>query len=148
MHPWHVEAILPPDCSRLEAFQAQGVSLKHSWRSWSGVRHVDGVVVFAIMECEVQADDEGSRCLLWSAESKARFGLQASEERLAHCRLAGWHGGAEGILVRSNALVHPSETIELRVERIAEQYWALWGCAAQGRRVREAAPATASASCK
>ena len=129
-----------PHFSRLEAFQAQGVSLKHSWRSWSGVRQVDGVVVFALVESDVQSDDDGSRCLLWSWESTARFGLQASAERLAHCRLAAWHAAAEGILVRSDALVPSRETFELRVERLASEYWALWGSAAQGRRLRETVP--------
>ena len=140
MDPCHIHGISTPDTSRLRAFEAQSVILKHPWRSWSGVRHIDGVVVFAIPEGDVQADDGGSRCLLWWREADARFGQQESMQRLAHCQVAAWQGSAEGILVRSAANVACRETIELRVERVAEQYWALWGSAAQARRLREVAP--------
>ena len=130
-----------PGPTVLEAFHAQGVALKHSWRSGSGVRAADGVVVFAIMENDVQTDEGGSRCLLWSPEAGARLGPRAGEERLAHCRLAAWQISAAGILVPANAMVTSTETIELRVERIADQYWGFWGCATQARRVRDNASA-------
>jgi len=128
------EAIPIRELSRLRAFQAQHVALKYSWLSWSGVRQLDGVVVFAMAEDDVETDDGGSRCLLWSRDAGARFGTLGSNERLAHCRLAAWHGTAEGLLVRSDALVVSAETLGVRVERIVEQYWALWGSADLARR--------------
>ena len=134
MHSWHIRRIFTSDLSRLDAFGAQGVSLKYSWRSWSGVRHADGMVVFAILEGDVQADDGGSRCLLWSSEAAARFGQQASEERLGHCRLALRHGGAEGIFVRSDSRVNECQTVDLQVDRVSEQYWASWGHAVCSQR--------------
>ncbi len=146
MHPCEIHALFTPELSRLQAFQAQGVTLKYSWRSWSGVRSLDGVVVFAIAESEVEADDRGCRCLLWSREAAARFGREASEERLAHCRLATMHGSAEGVLVRSDARVASTDSFELRVEHLPGQYWAWWGCAAQAWRQRGSAPRTRFAS--
>ena len=147
MHLCEIRPISSLQRFRLSAFRAQGVPLKHSWTSWSGVRSVDGVVIFAIPAAAVEADDSGCRCLLWSRATDARFGRRASDERLAHCRLAVCHGSAEGILVPANARVASSETFGLRVEPVAGQYWALWGLAAQSRRAGSAAPRLRFASC-
>jgi hypothetical protein len=137
---WQMHMIAMPERSRLQAFEAQDVPLRYSWQSWSGVRRADGMVVFAIAEADVEADDSGCRCLLWSRDAIRRFGARAGEERLAHCRLALCHGNAEALVVGADALVASSSTLELRVERIAEQYWALWGSATQARRLDGAAP--------
>ena len=129
-----IRTISNQEMCRLRAFHAQGVTLKHSWRSWSGVRRYDGVIVFAIAQADVAADNSGCRCVLWSYAAEARFGRQGSAERLAHCRLAACRGSAEGILLADRAQLASYETIGFRVEKIAEQYWALWGSVAQSRR--------------
>ena len=51
-----------------------------------------------------------------------------------HCRLVVCRGNAEGILLPDRAEVVSYDTIGLRVEKIAEQYWALWGSVSQSRR--------------
>jgi hypothetical protein len=129
-----IRTISNQEMCRLRAFHAHGVALKYSWRSWSGVRRHDGVIVFAIAESDVEAGNSGSRCLVWSYAAEARLGRQSSQERLAHCRLAVCRGRAEGILLPDRAQVVSYETVELRVEKIADQYWAVWGSVTQSRR--------------
>jgi hypothetical protein len=129
-----IRTISNQEMCRLRAFHAQGVALKYSWRSWSGVRRHDGVIVFAIAESDVESDDGGCRCLVWSYAAEARFGRQSSQERLAHCRLAVCRGSAEGILLPDRAQVVSYDTVALRVEKIDDQYWALWGSVTQSRR--------------
>jgi hypothetical protein len=92
-----IRTISNQEMCRLRAFHAQGVALKYSWRSWSGVRRHDGVIVFAIAESDVEASNSG--CLLPDRAQVASY-----------------------------------DTIGLRVEKIAEQYWALWGSVTQSRR--------------
>lgn len=127
-----IYAISNRDHLRMRAFRAQGIELLHSWRSWSGVRPNDGVVVFAIAQADVVVDDGGCRCLLWSrATVEARLGRQCSDERLAHCRLAVIQESAEGILLRADARVACHQAVALRVRKMADEYWALWGSAGQ-----------------
>jgi hypothetical protein len=109
------------------------------------VRLKDGAVVLAIRERDVQGDDAGFCCLLWSPIIEGApewVDRQSKHERLEHCRLAAAHGGADGLLVCGEAaLVEPDALLALRVEKRRDEYWATWGCAAltqTPRRAREA----------
>jgi len=128
--------------SRLHAFEARGVTLRYPARSWSGVRLEDGVVVLAIRECDVQGQDEGFSCLLWTPliEGVMEWADRPSRrERLEHCRLAALHGGAEGLLVCGKAAqVAPNAILALHVEKRRDEYWATWGFAARTQTPRGA----------
>jgi len=119
----------------VHAFEAQGVTLRYPARSWSGVRFDDGVVVFALRECDVEGHDDGFSCLLWapSIEGTTQWVDRPSrQERLEHCRLALVHGGADGLLVCGDAgLVEPDAILALRVEKLRDEDWATWGLAAR-----------------
>ncbi|HSU62636.1 MAG TPA: hypothetical protein VLJ12_02050 [Burkholderiales bacterium] len=119
----------------MDAFEAQGVTLRYPARSWSGVRLEDGVVVLALRECDVEGHDEGFSCLLWAPliEGVTPWVDRPSRhERLEHCRLALVHGGADGLLVCGDAaLVEPDAMLALRVEKRRDEYWATWGFAAR-----------------
>jgi hypothetical protein len=114
--------------SLAHAFKAQGVVLKYPSCSRSGIRWEDGVVVFALEETEVRASAGGFRCLLWSPGSQSRDvgagpGLK---ERREHARLAACRGSADGLLVKSGAVVDADAVLTLRVERRRGEYWASW----------------------
>ena len=117
--------------SRIEAFAEQGVTLSHPSRSWSGVRQLDGAVVIAIREGEVEAAFDGFRCLLWSPVIEGAtewLDRPIKQERLSHCRLAATYGGADGLLVSGAAAeVERDFVFPLRVEKLGAEYWAFWG---------------------
>lgn len=117
--------------SRIEAFKAQGVSLKYPTRSWSGVRWEDGVVVIAMRDADIQVQDEALSCLLWIPVIEGATSWSDSpskQERLEHCRLAVLHGGADGLIVCGEAArVKADVLLSLRVEKRRDQYWATWG---------------------
>jgi hypothetical protein len=117
--------------SRIEAFKAQGVSLKYPTRSWSGVRWEDGVVVIAMRDADIQVQEEGLSCLLWIPVIEGATSWSDSpskQERLEHCRLAVLHGGADGLIVCGEAArVKADALLSLRVEKRRDQYWARWG---------------------
>jgi hypothetical protein len=119
--------------SRIEAFAQQGVTLAYPARSWSGVREEDGAVVIAVREGEVQSAFDGFRCLLWSPVIEGAtewVDRPIKQERLAHCRRAMSHGGADGLMVAgSRAEVERGFVLSLRVEKIGAEYWAFWGSA-------------------
>ncbi len=116
--------------SRAAAFDEHGVVLEYPGSSWSGVRAVDGMVVFAVRAEEVIVDGEGSRCLLWAPEA-GRTDSPAREERLKHCILALRNGQAEGLLAFENGTaIDPTLVLALRVARYRREYWAKWGSAA------------------
>src|SRR5688572_18143039 len=118
----------PGRLSRIEAFTAQGVTLSYPRRSWSGVREEDGAIVIAIREGEVQCSMDGFRCLLWSPviESATEWiDRPIKAERLHHCRLAYFFGGADGLLVAgARAEVVRGNVIALHIEKQGEEYWA------------------------
>src|SRR3989442_10631351 len=126
--------------SRVHAFEAQGVTLRSPARSWSGVRFDDGVVVFALRECDVEGHDDGFSCLLWAPPTEGTtqwVDRPSRHERLEHCRLALVHGGADGLLVCGDAaLVEPDAILALRVDKRREGDWAPWGLAAPARTPR------------
>jgi hypothetical protein len=122
------------ELSLAHAFKAQGVGLKYPSRSRSGIRWEDGVVVFALEEVDVRPSAGGFRCLLWSPVSERRAlgadraGLQ---ERHEHARLAARRGSADGLLVKSGAVVDANAVLTLRVERRRGEYWASWSTSAR-----------------
>ena len=143
-----IRSIQSRGLSRVRAFQAHDVALTYSWRSWSGVRRQDGGVVFALPERDVHADDGGCRCLLWWRDGvESWLGHESSEERLSHCRLAASQGSAEGFLVRADSVVAASEMLGLRVQKVADQYWALWGWAARVDHTNAFTPRVHFAAC-
>src|SRR5689334_1676614 len=102
---------------RMAAFGEQGVVLKYPSASWSGVRGVDGMVLFAVRAEEVVVDADGSRCLLW-APDRVQTACAVNAERLEHCMLALRHGQAEGMLAFQNgAEIDPRFVLSMRVER-------------------------------
>ena len=114
-----------------QAFAEQGVTLSHPSRSWSGVRELDGAVVIAVREGEVQASFDGFRCLLWSPVIEGAtewVDRPIKQERLSHCRLAATFGGADGLIVSgARAEVDRGYVFPLRVEKLGAEYWAFWG---------------------
>ena len=127
---------LPPSrLSRVEAFAEQGVMLAYPPRSWSGVRDIDGAIVIAIREGEVQCAMDGFRCLLWSPVIDGAtewVDRPMKAERLHHCRLAYFFGGADGLLLGGeHAERVPGGVIPLRVEKLKEEYWGFWGLPAR-----------------
>src|SRR2546428_10626208 len=124
--------------SRVHACEAQGVTRRYPARSWSGVRFDDGVVVFALRECDVEGHDDGFSCLLWAPPIEGQWVDRPSrQERLEHCRLALVHGGADGLLVCGDAgLVEPDAILALRVEKRRDEDWAPWGVAARAQTPR------------
>ena len=127
--------------SRIAAFEAQGVALKHPRRSWSGTRQADGTVVLAIREHDVQVHAGGFSCLLWTAviEGATEWVDRPSKrERLEHCRLALMRGGASGLMVyATRGEVERDAVLTMRVENRDGEYWGSWGSAARGRRVSQ-----------
>ena len=115
----------------VQAFAEQGVTLSHPSRSWSGVRELDGAVVIAVREGEVQSSFDGFRCLLWSPVIEGAtewVDRPIKQERLSHCRLAVAFGGADGLLVSgASAEVERDYVFPLRVEKLGAEYWAFWG---------------------
>ena len=115
----------------VQAFAEQGVTLSHPSRSWSGVRELDGAVVIAVREGEVQSSFDGFRCLLWSPVIEGAtewVDRPIKQERLSHCRLAAAFGGADGLLVSgARAEVERDNVFQLRVEKLGAEYWAFWG---------------------
>lgn len=135
VHP--IELFRPRILSRAMAFAAQGVALKYSWHSWSGVRDGDGTVVIAIRSSDVWVDECGSRCLLWTPaiEPNADLEWASHQERLEHCTLATRRRAAEGLVSygKENVFNH-DEVLDLRVLKVGRQYWAKWGAVARARR--------------
>lgn len=122
--------------SRIEAFAAQGVTLKYPQSSWSGIRGDDGCVVIAIRDTDIQVSLDGFSCLLWAPRSGAGE-RPIRQERLEHCRLAALRGGAEGLLVCGKAAqVEPGVLLTLRVEKRRGEFWALWGSASRAASLR------------
>ena len=117
--------------SRMQAFEDQGVALSYPQRSWSGVRALDGGVVIAMREGEIQAAFDGFRCLLWSPVIEGAtewVDRPMKRERLGHCRLAFALGGADGLVTRGPAAqVDRDAVFPLRVEKVRQEYWAFWG---------------------
>src|SRR5437879_12925795 len=103
--------------SRVHAFEAQGVTLRYPARSWSGVRFDDGVVVFALRECDVEGHDDGFSCLLWAPPTEGTphaVDRPCRPERLENCRLALVHGGEDGLIVWDDAGVVECDAIHAR----------------------------------
>lgn len=136
---------------RSRAFGARGVWLQDPRTSWSGVRKADGMVVIALWQAAVQTVDGGCVCLLWSPNSdgiRPWSDSAAGRERLDHCRLAIERGGAEGLLVRGEALegrlpedrartvfgIDAESVIRLKVELRGAEYWAAWGKEKEARK--------------
>jgi hypothetical protein len=130
--------------SRTKAFEAQGVWLQDVRTSWSGVRKVDGAVVFALWAQAVESQQGGCSCLLWAPNLEGRrpwSDSAAGRERLEHCKAALARGSAEGLLVQGESLegrlpedrarsvlgIDPETVVRFRVERRGDEYWAAWG---------------------
>jgi hypothetical protein len=129
---------------RSRAFGARGVWLYDPRTSWSGVRKSDGMVVIAMWQAAVQSQDGTCACLLWAPNVggiRAWSDTDAGRERLAHCKLAIERKGAEGLLVRGEALedrlpedrartvlgIDAETVIRFEVEMRGAEYWATWG---------------------
>ena len=129
--------------SRVDAFAAQGVTLKDPAHSWSGVRE-DGAVVIAILEADVHAHAGGFSCLLWAPPHAEPSDVAWQErriqsERREHCRIAAMRGSAKVLLVRgADAVVEDDFVLEARVENQRGEFWALWGDTADEPRVARA----------
>lgn len=119
--------------SRARAFESQGVTLTFPARSRSGVRHADGMVVFAIAAASVRHEHWGCTCLLWApapAAAAAAVDVASHAETLKHCRLAMRQGVAEGFLVYdAEPAPHGVDVVALRVVKAGQEYWAKWGFA-------------------
>ena len=141
--------------SNIAAFRAfvfawQGVNLQFPARSRSGVRDCDGMVVFAMLAAEVQANDWGLSCLLWAPAAPGTLSCDvgAQAETLKHCRAAESCGMAEGFLLYSD---DPDATrrdgmLALRVVRSGREYWARWGHSVRAQPPRERARAARTRS--
>lgn len=130
---------------RSHAFSARGVHLKDPGRSWSGVRKVDGKVVFAMWRASVLLQDGACACLLWAPNrdgARPWSDSDAGRERLEHCKLAAsQEAGAEGVLVHGEALegclpedrarsvlgVDLDTLIHLAVVARGDEFWGVWG---------------------
>lgn len=125
------------------------MTLQDPLRSWSGVRDLDGAVVFALSETDVRASADGFRCLLWTPvidSEKPRMDGADKDERLRHCRLALLLGGADGLLVSPGASeVDAGAVLTLQVERRRNEYWALWGSTVRRTWMAGLAPSRAAA---
>lgn len=123
--------------SLIEAFEAQGVALTHPRRSWSGTRHVDGSVVLAIREHDVQTHAAGFSCLLWAPVIEGAtewVDRPTKRERLQHCRLAYMHGQASGLIVHAGSgAVERGAVLTLRIDKRLREYWATWGSSARAQ---------------
>ena len=116
---------------RARFFQSHGVTLESPLRSRSGVREVDGMVVFAMPVERVGVDAWGCSCLLWAGCNRS-LGEAHRVETLRHCRLAVQHGVAEGFLLdKDQAPIERPELLGLRVVKVGAEYWARWGNAAR-----------------
>jgi hypothetical protein len=130
--------------SRSAAFEARGVYLDDARTSWGGVRKSDGAVVMGLWAAAVKSRDGGCGCLLWAPNvdgSRPWSDSASGQERLKHCRLVMDGAAAEGLLVFGQALeghvpeekarsiygVDPQTVVRFKVEKRAEQYWAVWG---------------------
>ena len=113
--------------SRARFFQSQGVALKSAFHSTSGIRHDDGMIVFAMAVVRVRFGAWGCSCLLWTVKDHL-VDDAGSLERLRHCRHALRQGVAEGFLLgKNNAPLERAELLTFRVVRCAQEYWARWG---------------------
>lgn len=119
--------------SRARAFESHGVALAYPARSRSGVRHADGMVVFAIAAALVRHEHWGFSCMLWAPAPPAAAAAVDSAshaETLDHCRLAMRHGVAEGLLVYDAELAPIGvDVVTLRVVKAGKEYWGKWGFA-------------------
>jgi hypothetical protein len=130
--------------ARVRAFEARGVCLEDPRSSWGGVRKADGAIVLALWADAVLSADGTCRYLLWAPNvdgARPWSDKPAGRERLAHCKRAMELGRAEGLLVYGDALdgyipedkayaVHGADAetvLEFEVQRLGEQYWAVWG---------------------
>lgn len=147
MSVYPIRSIRPRRLSRAMAFEAQGVTLKYPAHSWSGVRCKDGGVVVAIRAADVEVDERGCRCLLWSPVTGAVEGMESAShrERFEHCSLAVRRGTAEAILAYGeDAAFDAHEVVALSVVRVGNQYWGKWGAVARaegGQRFMRPGPA-------
>ncbi|HWI38703.1 MAG TPA: hypothetical protein VNU64_19785 [Burkholderiales bacterium] len=130
--------------ARTRAFEARGVHLADPRTSWGGVRKADGAIVLGLWAANVVSRDGSCRYLLWAPNAGGARPWSDSAggvERLAHCRAALERGSAEGLLVYGDALegylpedkahailgVDAEVVIELAVEQVGDEYWAVWG---------------------
>jgi hypothetical protein len=129
--------------SRVEAFAAQGVTLKDPERSWSGVRE-DGGIVIAVLEADVHAHASGFSCLLWAPPDAESSEIEWNErrsksERREHCRIAAMRGSARALLVRgADAFIEDESALVVRVENCRGEFWAHWGHTADEPRLARA----------
>jgi hypothetical protein len=138
--------------ARTRAFEARGVSLDDPKTSWSGVRRSDGTIVMALWADDILSADGGCCYLLWRPNAggdRPWSDTPAGKERLEHCKRALEAGRAEGLLVHGRSLhgrlpqerahsvfgVDPDTVLVFKVELRGEDYWAVWGKAAAGRRL-------------
>lgn len=125
---------------RARFFHSHGVTLASQFRSRSGVREEDRMVIFAMPIGRVRVDAWGCSCLLW-ASCKRSLDDALSGETLRHCRLAVQHGVAEGFLLDTDqAPIERQELFGLRVAKVGTEYWARWGNAARAEPSRTRAP--------
>lgn len=134
--------------SRGKAFEMRGIWLSDERTSWSGVRKVDGGVVFALWAAAVTMKKGSCECLLWAPNvdsSTPWSDTPAGIERLAHSKLALERGSAEGLLIYGEGLdgFLPQErartiqgadwetSLRFTVERRSDSYWAVWNARAQ-----------------
>jgi len=130
--------------SRSRAFEARGIWTQAARASWSGVRNVDGMVVFALWAESIESREGGCCCLLWAPNaegSRPWSDTLAGRDRLEHCKAAMARGDAEGFLVQGERLtgrlpedraktvlgVDAEIVIHFRVERRGSEYWGVWG---------------------
>ena len=124
---------------RARFFKSHGVTLESQFRSRSGVREEDGMVVFAMPVERVSVNAWGFSCLLWAGCDRLPNDA-LSLGTLRHCRLAAQRGIAEGFLLdRRHAPVERQELVELRVVKVGTEYWARWGKAARAELLRTGA---------
>lgn len=129
---------------RARAFEARGVWLQDTRKSWGGVRTTDGAVVLALWAASIESENGTCRYLLWApnvAGSRPWSDTAAGKERQQHCKLALERGAAEGLLVYGEALngrlpeeraysvhgIDPHANLVFTVEERGAEYWATWG---------------------
>jgi hypothetical protein len=130
--------------SRGKAFEARGVHLQDQRTSWGGVRKSDGAVVMTLWSDGVVSRDGRCSYLLWAPNvqgSRPWSDTPSGQERLRHCQLAMDGAAAEGLLVFGERLdghipeekarsvhgVDPETVVHFKVEKLGEEYWAVWG---------------------
>jgi hypothetical protein len=130
--------------SRNRAFEMRGVRLQSAIWSRSGVRKIDGAVVFTVWAADIKTAGGGCNYLLWAPSvdgACAWYGTPGGKERLEHCKLARARGEAEGLLVHGQRIegtlpddraasiegVDPDVVLRMHIELQGKEYWATWG---------------------